>query len=157
MPCYLFTYHAYRSWMPDRRQGYVRRHEGILPRDLKMAAQYEENAKFAEIRFTSAVERSIIETLCEASSHIACRLHYVATDISHVHVLVSWIGEREREQLRNSLKKAATISLKHKYGDRPWFSEGASRIRVRTSAHFEYLVSTYLPKHDGWQWCEGRG
>ena len=95
MPCYLFTYHAYRSWMPNRRQGYVRRHVGVLPRDLKMAARHEENATFAEVRFAHDHHRSIIETLCDASSHIACRLHYVATDISHVHVL-SKLGGRMR-------------------------------------------------------------
>jgi hypothetical protein len=89
MPCYLFTYHAYRSWMPDRRQGYVRRHKGILARDLKMACQYEENAKFAEVQFEHQHQETIIDILCDASSHVASRLHYVATDISHVHVLAS--------------------------------------------------------------------
>ena len=33
MPCYLFTYHGYGTWLPDRSRGYVRRKEGILPTD----------------------------------------------------------------------------------------------------------------------------
>jgi hypothetical protein len=44
MPCYLFTYHAYGSWMPDRVEGYVRRGQGILPRDTQMASLYYRNA-----------------------------------------------------------------------------------------------------------------
>ncbi|QDT75400.1 hypothetical protein I41_46100 [Lacipirellula limnantheis] len=35
MPCCLFTYHAYGSWTPDRKQGYVKRHQGILQQDLQ--------------------------------------------------------------------------------------------------------------------------
>jgi hypothetical protein len=29
MPVYLFTYHAYRSWMPDRPEGFVQEGRGI--------------------------------------------------------------------------------------------------------------------------------
>ncbi|MEM1305417.1 MAG: hypothetical protein AAGG46_11005, partial [Planctomycetota bacterium] len=29
MPVYLFTYHTYGSWLPDRPQGYVQRDQGI--------------------------------------------------------------------------------------------------------------------------------
>src|SRR4051794_35604479 len=29
MPCYLFTYHAYGSWMPDHKRGYVHRGQGV--------------------------------------------------------------------------------------------------------------------------------
>jgi hypothetical protein len=41
MPCYLFTYHAYLSWMPDRPQGYVRRKKGIFPPDEEKAEAYK--------------------------------------------------------------------------------------------------------------------
>ena len=39
MPCYLFTFHAYGTWMPDREEGFVRREQGILPPDEELAAQ----------------------------------------------------------------------------------------------------------------------
>jgi hypothetical protein len=51
MPCYLFTYHAYGSWMPDRPQGYVRRGKGILPTDTRMAERYRKNTKYDKAPF----------------------------------------------------------------------------------------------------------
>jgi REP element-mobilizing transposase RayT len=157
MPCYLFTFHAYRSWMPDRQRGYVRRHQGILPRDGKMADQYARNAKHIAISFASDQQLAVIEILERGVAHIQCRLHFVATDSTHIHALVSWSGERTWEKNRTSLKRALTLSLKERFGDRPWLCEGASRKQVRDRKHFEYLVVQYLPSHRGWKWCEGRG
>ena len=36
MPVYLFTFHAYGSWLPDNPRGYVRRKEGIQPQDVPL-------------------------------------------------------------------------------------------------------------------------
>ncbi|HVT27975.1 MAG TPA: hypothetical protein VHE81_08170 [Lacipirellulaceae bacterium] len=157
MPCFLFTYHAYRSWMPDRPQGYVRRHQGILPRNLKMAGQYEANAKHSRVRFVADHQLKCIETLQCAVEHISCRLHFVSTDSTHVHALVSWTGTQTWLQNRTSLKRALTLSLKSAFGNRPWLVDGASRKQVCDRAHFEYLVGTYLRSHSGWKWCEHRG
>ena len=157
MPCYLFTYHAYRSWMPDRQLGYVRRGEGVLPADQEMAVLYANNATEELARFLAAHQRAAIATIQDAVRHIDCRLHFVSTDSTHIHPLVSWDGPRTWQQNRNSIKRAITISFKKQLGQRTWLSEGASRKRVRDRAHFDYLVSKYLPKHSGWKWCEGRG
>jgi hypothetical protein len=46
---YHFTYHAYRSWMPDNPKGYVRRGEGILPPDAEMARLYAKAARAKEV------------------------------------------------------------------------------------------------------------
>jgi REP element-mobilizing transposase RayT len=157
MPCYLFTYHAYRSWMPDRAQGYVRRHEGILPPDPAMAARYRRDAAYEEIWFKAQHQEQVVTTIETAVTHIQCRLHFVSTDAAHIHALVSWQGTRTWLQNRTSLKRSVTLVLKEKFDDRPWLSDGASRKWVRDAAHFEYLVNEYLPKHDGWKWREGRG
>ncbi len=37
MPCYLFTFHAFGTWMPDREEGFVQRKKGILPPDEELA------------------------------------------------------------------------------------------------------------------------
>ncbi len=157
MPCYLFTYHAYRSWLPNRRQGYVRRKEGILPTDFRMANQYASNAVEELVEFHAEHQRIAIATVQEAVTHIACRLHFASTDATHIHALVSWVGPRTWEQNRNSIKRSLTIQLKRQCERRTWLSEGASRKRVRDRAHFEYLMNKYLPKHDGWKWSERRG
>jgi len=135
----------------------VRRHERILPRDMEMAARYERNAKHVAVTFSDDRQLVVVETLEEAVTHIQCRLHFVATDPTHIHMLVSWSCERTWEQNRTSLKRALTLSLKSRFGDRPWLCEGASRKQVRERDHFEYLVKRYLPSHRGWKWCEGKG
>ena len=157
MPCYLFTYHAYRSWMPDRRKGYVRRGQGILPTNREVAVLYANNAAEELATFLAEHQLAAIATIREAVTHIDCRLHYVSTDSTHIHPLVSWDGPRTWQQNRNSLKRAITIGLKKQFEKRTWLSEGASRKRVRDQAHFDYSRSKYLPKHAGWRWCEGRG
>jgi len=48
MPCYLFTYHAYASWMPDREEGHVRRGEGILSADEKLNRELERRTWLSE-------------------------------------------------------------------------------------------------------------
>jgi hypothetical protein len=63
MPCYLFTYHAFGSWMPDRRQGYVRRGKGIQPADPKMAERYRQNSRHDEVRFLEPHQLAAIEVL----------------------------------------------------------------------------------------------
>jgi hypothetical protein len=157
MPCYLFTYHAFGSWMPDRRQGYVRRGKGIQPADKPMAERYRKISRHDEVRFFEPHQLAAIEVLQEAVGYINCRLHFVSTDTTHLHVLVSWKVDRTWQQNRSSLKKAMTIDFKKRFGIRPWVVENASRCQVRDQKHFDYLVTKYLPSHNGWKWCEVRG
>lgn len=105
MPCYLFTYHAYGTWYPDRRQGYVRRGQGILPSDAKAAHSYRERAAHDTILLDGPQQKVLIARLIEAVGFIDCRLHAVATDSTQIHVLVSWRGNRTWQQNRARLKK----------------------------------------------------
>ena len=66
MPCYLFTYHAYGSWMPDRPQGYVQRKQGILPPDAVLAQKYRTAMEQSEAKFTSDVQIALIDSLLES-------------------------------------------------------------------------------------------
>lgn len=157
MPCYLFTYHAYGTWYPDRRQGYVRRGQGILPSDAKAAQTYRERATHDTILLDGTHQQALIDRLIEAVGFIDCRLYGVATDSTHIHVLVSWRSDRTWRQNRASLKKSMTLMLKKQFADRPWFAENASRKQVENREHFDYLTDVYLPKHRGWKWREDRG
>lgn len=158
MPCYLFTYHAYGSWMPDRKEGYVDRILGQRPSDPGMARAYREGMEDLQAEFGEREQLAVIESLIEGVEHIECRLHSVATEPSHFHVLVSWSNEnRKWMQNRSSLKKAATFALKRDSERKRWLSEGASRKRVVDQNHFDHLVGKYLPSHRGWKWDENRG
>jgi len=157
MPCYLFTYHAYGSWMPDREEGYVRRKQGVLPADQQRAAEYRQAARQPQVRFDAAVQRLVICELQAAWLHQQCRGHFIATDSTHVHVLVSWRDERPWIRIRSGLKSSLTRRLNRDLQRWIWFSDSASRKRVKDRPHFTYLVDEYLPSHYGWKWREGGG
>jgi hypothetical protein len=85
------------------------------------------------------------------------RLHRVAGEPSHVHVLVSWSEYVSWQKVRDKLKNLMSLQLGRQFSapGRRWFSGGASRKRVRDRRHFEYLMNQYLPRHRGLNWKEG--
>lgn len=171
MPWYLFTFHAYRSWMPDRPQGYVRRGQGPLPPNDERARQYERNAAQPSILFDEEVQGILIAAARDAAAHQDFRLHCIATESTHAHVLMSWRNDRTWSRMRAGLKQSLTRTLNRTLGPRAglpaamegkeaerrkWFSGGASRKRVRVRDHFDYLINEYLPSHRGAFWRESQ-
>ncbi|MEX1098334.1 MAG: hypothetical protein WED34_19975 [Planctomycetales bacterium] len=157
MPIYLFTYHAYGTWMPDRPEGYVRRGHGILPRDDEMGRRYRQAALEAEVAFDERVQLLIIDetrTACEKQGY-TCR--YVATETTHAHVLALWTTGREWDRVRGGLRSSITRRLNRELGRRTWLVEKGSGRGVRDDAHLAHLVETYLPSHGGWKWCPEKG
>lgn len=157
MPCYLFTYHGYGTWLPDRRRGYVRRHEGILASDSKMAATYRANMHQDAVGFDTSIQQHLIDEILVAAEHQRFRCHYIATELTHIHVLVSWKNDRDWQVVRAKLRESLTRRLNRDVRRQQWFAKSPSRKRVRERKHFDYLVATYLPKHSGLKWCEGVG
>lgn len=157
MPCYLFTYHAYGSWMPDHPRGYVRRGKGILPPDDDMAERYRLNLKQAVVRFDASVQRYLIEASLEACEHQQLCCHFIATETTHIHVLVSWKTDRTWQLMRKQIRGNITRRLNEACQRQEWFSKSPSRKRVKDETHFDYLVNQYLPKHQGLKWMEERG
>ena len=157
MSVYLFTIHAYRSWMPDCPQGYVRRRQGILPTDKIMAAKYVRAASEVEVDFDDSVQRVMIDETLTASKLQDLRCHYMATDATHAHLLVSWKTEKNSTAVRKSLKSSLTRRLNRDFQKRTWFSRAGSRKHVEDQSHFDHLTQIYLPGHNGWKWCESKG
>ncbi len=157
MPCYHFTYHSYGSWMPDEDDGYVTRKEGKLPQDTVQAVRYRSIMTEEECLFDECHQRSLIDEMQIAATKQDFRLHFVATEPNHLHVLVSWKDDRPWMRLRISIKQSLSIRLSREFFKRHWLSEGGSRRRVVNQEHFDYLVCTYFPEHGGWKWCEERG
>jgi hypothetical protein len=157
MPCYLFTYHAYGTWMPDRKQGYVKRKRGILPCDPREAAAYRAVMNESVAELDSQVQITAIDSIVDSQVKQSFATHFVATDTTHVHALVSWRDDRTWLHLRSIIKGSNSSRLKCDCGDRTWLSEGASRKRVKDRSHFDYLITKYLPSHRGWKWAPERG
>jgi hypothetical protein len=156
MPCYLFTFHAFGTWMPDREEGFVKRTKGILPPDEQLARKYRGIAKEDEVAFGANRQLLLIEETRIACDKQRYRGHYIATEVTHVHVLISWPDERPWLKIRNGLKSSLTRRLNRDVQQRDkWFVESASRKRVKDDNHFDHLVNTYLPSHGGWKWREG--
>lgn len=156
MPCYLFTWHAYATWMPDRARGYVKRGRGILPTDRDEARRYRARQKEAAALFDEVVQRLIIDEAMIAAEKRRFRLHAVATEATHVHVLVSWADERDFEELRRGVRESISRRL-NSHVRCTWLAHGGSRKRVTDRGHFDHLMENYLPSHSGWKWREGIG
>jgi hypothetical protein len=155
MPCYLFTYHSYGSWMPDREEGFTRRDAlGTLPPNRPLANVYRAQAKESTVWFEDSIQRVIITELFVASAKQDFRLHYAASDPSHVQVLASWRHPAGRQKLKANIRSSITRRLNRELGRRQWFSEGGSARRVIGDAHFRHLFDNYLPSHRGWKWSE---
>lgn len=155
MPCYLFTYHAHGSWLSDKYQASS---NGIYQRAL-FADQDRFNLPKSRkpIRSTgllAAEQKLAIEGLQRAAQHSNCRLHYVATDRTHVQVLVSWQHDCHWKQQRAHLRKAIVANLQKMRGRETWLSEGSSRKQIRDQWQFDQLVNEKLPKYRGLKWSE---
>ncbi|MEM6393584.1 MAG: hypothetical protein AAF797_12480 [Planctomycetota bacterium] len=154
MPVYLFTYHAYASWMPDHPRGYVHRTQGLKKTDREMAAAYRAKQRESRAVFDRPVQEVVVATAREAASALDAKLYGVATDRTHVHVLLSWEHEQAWKSMRRSVRYAMTLALNRAICKRTWFSEQASRKRVKGHDHFDYLLLAYLPDHRGVGWYE---
>ncbi len=155
MPCYLFTYHSYRSWMPNHPEGYVSRGEGVLPPDLKRSRQYSYVASEDKSIFQNEHQQNIIRCIRIAcTDHLSARCHGITTEATHVHILISWKSQRSWSSIRTSIKRAMSCSLNEEFGKHRWFSESASRKQICDQDHFNYLMTKYFPNHRGLSWFE---
>jgi len=160
MPVYLFTYHAYGSWLPDKPDGYVKRNQGIHTQNHDRASRYREHMKHPPMRFNQRMQRVMVDSAQATAGELGLRLHYACVTDTHAHALVSWSGDTDWQRLRTRIKQRLgrdlSVALDRKG---PWFSEGSSRKRVRTDVHLHQLMHTYLPKpdHRGTHCREGAG
>ncbi len=157
MPCYLFTYHGHGTWMPDHPRGYVRRKVGILAPDPRMADCYRQNQRVPTADFDISVQRILIDETVRAFHFQGLRGHFIATDHTHLHVLVSWKTPKTWKAVRQSIGTSLTRRLNKEFERRSWFAKQPSRKRVREQQHFEHLVRVYLPRHRGLKWHEAVG
>jgi len=157
VPVYHFTYHAFGTWMPDHGNGYTRRGARVLPPDPSIADRYRTRMSQPPVRFTPDIQRIMIEELqaaCEAQGYT---LHSVATDDTHMHVVVAWDSQRDWKRVRAGLQSSLTRRLNRQFGKRKWFVAKPSRKRVRDREHLAYLMGEYHPSHRGWKWNRARG
>ena len=159
MPVYFFTFHAYRSWMPDHPRGYVKRKEEVLPPDPEMAKRYEARANHEPAVFTAEIEKELIDEVLIWSRATGIHVYAIGTEPSHIHSLTSWSSDRTAISVRTSLKTSLSRRLsdmsKH-IGFRVALSRGGDSTHVKDRSHFDHIMTEYVPKHRGLRWIEGR-
>jgi REP element-mobilizing transposase RayT len=157
MAVYFFTLHSYRSWNADNPRGFVKHDQGIQSPDTDRAAFYDSQALQEPILFRESHKDVIFWIAADACARRKWRLHGIAVEPTHVHILVSWHGFQEWQAVRAKLKNLMSLELGRYFQNRgrSWFSREGSRKRVRDRRHFEHLMNAYLPKHR-WHWREGK-
>lgn len=157
MPACLFTLHSYRSWNADNLRGYVRYGKGIQPPSSSVAKYYDSRAKQLPVVFGKRHQSTIVWIVWDACRTRDWRLHCVAFEASHVHVLVSWRSADDWQSVHRKLKNLISWALAKDFASegRRWLVRRGSRRRVCDRRHFDYLMATYLPRHRGVLWKEG--
>lgn len=157
MPCYLFTFHGYGTWYPEREEGFVHRQNGQLPSDLNLASKYRERACEKTVIFKESQQQALIDESQVATDKQGLQRWFVATETTHIHLLLSWRDDREWLKIRTGIKTSLTRRLNREFMRRTWLSDGGSRRQVKNQEHYDYLVCTYLPSHRGWKWSAEKG
>lgn len=158
MAVFMFTFHAYRSWMPDHRRGFVIRGKGIQKPSPQLARRYRALAKHERMVFTDALADQMIAAVQNLCRDKPWDLRGVVVVWTHVHVIVSWRRFQDVKRARAVLKRAITTWLRDCAGQRrKWLSGGGSIKRVRDRPHYVHLTRRYLPDHKrygGRQWYD---
>jgi REP element-mobilizing transposase RayT len=143
--------------MPDNPRGFVQEGEGIQPPNPELAGAYRDAASDQPYLMDQAAQRFVIDVVRDIGARRDWRIHAVACEPSHIHILVSWESDTTWSVLRAKFKNIIALELSKHYNQmgRHWVSDGGSRKQVKDRRHFDYLMTTYLPKHGGEQWYEG--
>lgn len=143
--------------MPNHERGYVHRERGLLPQDEEMGQNYRRNLTQVAVFFSDAMQRKLIDASLEACKcqHVCC--HSIATESTHIHLLVSWNTERTWRTVRRQIGRNLSLRLNAKFGRKRWLSKSPSRKRVVDRPHLDHLMNAYFPNHSGWKWDATRG
>ena len=153
----VFSFHAYGTWLPDRRQGYYRNRDGLHAPDEPEAGRYRSRQSQLPAELMADVQRALIEELAVAAGFQRFELFGAATDDVHLHLVAGWDDPRPPEELQESIKQSITRRLNADFGRRDWLGRNGHDRRVRDAEHFVHLRDEYLPSHRGWRWERRRG
>ena len=168
MPVYFITSHAYRSWSEDHRNGFVQRDEGLQESSKELAAWRAEHSEYEPAKFERDAQKLLLDVVEEIARERKVRLHGSSATRTHVHKIISFrspactcgasVDHCRRGCPGRDFAEQVITRMKRKMGQmvaklngtsgRPWFSRGWDLTAVRTRAHLEYLLKTYLPKHE---------
>ena len=154
MPIYHFTFHTYGTWLPDRPEGYTPHGQGHQLTNPHVADAYRQRMNHPQTHLNSQAQQFAIQTLLDSQYPQRFELYALASEGSHLHVVIAWQDEREPIRVRTQIKTSMSLALNKRFGRRQWFVAKAGHIPVADEAHLHELVHQYLPKH-GLYWKRG--
>jgi hypothetical protein len=120
VPVYLFTYHAYLSWLPDRPRGFVQEGKGIQPTNQPLAHAYRNAAKHEPFEFDAATQHRLIRKARAVCKSDGYRLHGASTEPTHLHLVISWVDEAlAYGKVRGRIKNLLSLDLSRRAGTGP--------------------------------------
>jgi hypothetical protein len=87
-----------------------------------------EHAAFEPVRLDLEQRRLAEQAITELAGRCGWRIHAVAVQADHAHVVVS--AARDPDELREAIKAAASRLLNAKYGARPWWAGGGEAASI---------------------------
>ena len=148
----LFTFHAYGTWLPDEPAGYFLNKQGQRRSNETEARWYRRLQRDDATEFDGEAQKELIGGSRDAAIARGLSLYAVATEPTHLHLLVAWPFDELPAKMRTSIKSTLTRRLNAARQRRQWFGRGGHDRRVRDAEHFEHLRDVYFPKHTGWKW-----
>ncbi|MDQ3439443.1 MAG: hypothetical protein M3478_03740 [Planctomycetota bacterium] len=139
MPVYLFTYDAYRSWMPNHRRGFTLEGEGYQAPNSALANAYSDVAAYPPFEFDHDTQRFLIEVAQDVCTHRKWRLHAGATELTHIHALTSWRDDSRWEDVRGKIRNIMSWSCRS--GTTPAVDRGSSRAPVGSMSSEKHISS----------------
>jgi REP element-mobilizing transposase RayT len=148
----MMTLHAYGSWLPDRREGYVHYNRRLQPQDEHLARVYRERQAQGSARFDKPTQQAAVDVLLECEKPLRLKMHAICVDPSHLHALYDWRHDRDGLDVAKSLRHSLTRRLNQRIGRRKWFTHRGHLRIVKDRDHFVHLRDVYIPSHDGSVW-----
>jgi len=107
------------------------------------------------VTFDEGLQQILVDGTRDICDRRDWRLHYVATEPTHIHALLSWLDNTvDWKFVHDTLKRLLGMMLAQRTQTKgqKWFVRKGSRKRVRDQAHYDYLMNEYLPRHRGQCW-----
>ena len=92
---------------PDNPRGFVKTGGGVQPPNPDLARAYDAAAKQQPVRFDRRHQEILTWIAHDACNRRSWRLHFVATEPTHMHFLVSWSDDQMWQDVSKRLKNLA--------------------------------------------------
>ena len=146
VPVYHVIVHGFFTWNADNPDGYYRRKRGRYAAAPKLAAYWNRSARFSAVCWSRDDQGMLCRTILETSARREWIVYAIATQTTHLHVVVAWQTAHSPKRVQQVLKQIMSLALGSKYGrGRRWFSRNGVPQRVRNKAHLRHLLYDYLP------------